>query len=59
MKQSLTYGFLAGKNKILNKKGNFHLFGCDIMFDTQLNAWFIEPNYYPHGINLKFNIKKN
>jgi hypothetical protein len=29
------------------KKGQHHLLGCDVMFDTDYNPWLMECNRYP------------
>lgn len=34
-------------SEFITIKGTYHLFGCDIMFDTNETAWFLEINIYP------------
>jgi hypothetical protein len=45
--QVLTYGFVATFSRLVNRKGGFHVFGCDVMLDANLKPWFLEVNTYP------------
>ena len=49
--------YLVDKNYVSKYKLEYHLFGADIMFDTNDNPIILEMNVQPAGINYK-NTKK-